>query len=60
MKENQVTTEVKNPVIKAIIASYKKFVSIPSKEEKGDARRVFEGTNSRIRSAVRSSAGAEE
>jgi hypothetical protein len=61
MKENQDTSEVKNPVIKALIASYKKLVSIPTKEEKRAARRIYTGTNSRIRRAeVSSSVVAEE
>lgn len=60
MKENQDVSEAKNPVIKALIASYKKFVSIPTKEEKRARRKVYEGTNSRIRRAVSSSSVIED
>ena len=41
--------ETNNPVIKALIASYKKLVAKPTKDDKRAHRRVYAGTNSRIR-----------
>lgn len=49
MKEKQKESEGKNPVIKALMARYKSLVSIQTKEEKRAARRIYAGTNSRIR-----------
>jgi hypothetical protein len=49
MENNQEISETKNPVLKALIASYKKLVASPTSEEIKARRRVFKGTNSRIR-----------
>jgi len=49
MENKQEISETKNPVLKALIARYKKMVAPPSSEEKKARRRVHRGTNSRIR-----------